>query len=509
MGMDTGQKEMRKLMKFMAFAGILLFALLMLPVLSLSFVNRASGDDYGYGALTRAAWMSSHSLPAVIGAACQTVRNYYGGWQGTWFSVFAFSLQPEVFHDGAYVIVAFLMVFLWCGSTFYLFRQILCRGFKVERWSCLFITVCFLIISMEFVPSPKSSIFWYNGCAHYMLPFTMGQMAAAWLLRYCEEYRKRYLFGIIVLMTLLGGANYQAALFILIIACYVMLSAWLYRKERKILLLAVPILMELAGLVISMKAPGNKMRAGEDFGFSVLDAVKTIALSFLYGIRDIGTYFGERPLIFTGLLFLFLVFLLLCCACGEIYRLKYPGWLAAMLFCLYSAMQAPAIYAGVEVSRGVLNTNFQVFLLTVSGILFMTAQRLAERLRSRWGEAAGRKAFRVVIAPGLVICLLSAVLWRSSIRISTSYVSLVYITSGQAADYKEQMELQTKLMEEEGVQDVVLPFINDVQGPLMHMPVTGDKAAWTNTVTQEFYGKNSVTAIERQEWMERYADKIN
>ena len=81
-----------------------------------------------------------------------------------------------------------------------------------------------------------------------------------------------------------------------------------------------------------------------------------------------------------------------------------------------------------------------------------------------------------------------------------------YITSGQASDYKQQMELQTKLLTNEELEDVVVPFVNDVQGPLMQMPVTENPQAWTNTVTREFYGKNSVVAIPREEWQELYGE---
>ena len=44
-------------------------------------------------------------------------------------------------------------------------------------------------------------------------------------------------------------------------------------------------------------------------------------------------------------------------------------------------------------------------------------------------------------------------------------------------------------MEDESTQDVIVPFINDVQGPLMHMPVTDDPNVFTNYATREFYGK--------------------
>jgi len=507
LGRNVEKEKMMKIIRTVTWMEILLFVLLLLPVLYLSFVNRASGDDYGYGVYTRAAWMGSHSLIEVLRAVWQTVRLYYYAWQGTWFSVSVFSLQPEVFHDSAYVIVAFMMLFLWIGSTLYLFHQILCRNMKFQKWCALLITICFLMLSIEFVPSPKSSIFWFNGCAHYMLPFAMCQMAAAWLLKYGETYRKRYLIGIILFMMLLGGSNYQAALLILIVACYIGISVWSLKRDKRILFLAFPVLFEIVGLLVSMTAPGNKVRAGEDFGFSMVDGVKTIGYSFWYGITDIGTYMRERPLIFAGLMFLFLAFLTVFCAFEEVYHLKHPVWLGAMLFCLYSAMQAPAVYAGVEVSRGVLNTNFQVFLLTASGILLMIAQRAAEKIKVCWKEAANRKVFLFITVPGIVLCLCLLVLCRSCVKISTSYVSLRYIMSGEAADYKEQMDLQTKLMEDENTEDVVVPFINDVQGPLMHMPVTSDKTAWTNTVTGEFYGKNSVVAMDRPLWIEQYGEK--
>lgn len=486
---------MNKKLKITAWVSVLFLILLLLPVFYLSFVNRASGDDYNYAAGARAAWMTTHSLAEVCRAACQTVSSYYYSWQGTWFSIFVFALQPEVFHDDAYVIVAFLMLFLWIGSTFYLCRQILYKNMKFTKWNYILIATCISVISVEFVPSPKSSIFWFNGCAHYMLPFSMCQIAAVWLFRYCEEYKIRYFIGITIFMTLLGGSNYQAALFILIIACYIGIAVWFLKKDKRILTLLFPVGAELAGLVVSMKAPGNKVRAGDDFGFSVLKGIETIGSSFLYGIKDIGQYLRERTIVFAGLLFIFMLFLVIFGTMENPFRFKHPVWLSLMLFCLYSAMQAPAIYAGVDVSRGVLNTNFQMFVLTISGILMIAAESLSRIIRGRWKK---------IVIPGALLCLILVFIGRSSIKLSTTYVSLRYIASGEAADYKEQMDLQTKLMEEEGVEDVIVPFINDEQGPLMHMPVTSDPGSFTSWATAQFYGKKSVVAIERAKWMELY-----
>lgn len=499
-------KKKLTIIKIVSQMEILFFLLLLLPIFYLSFVNRASGDDYGYGTYTRAAWMGSHSLVAVGRAVWQTIRQFYYGWQGTWFSIFVFSLQPEVFHDDAYVIVAFLMLFLWIGSTLYLFWQILCRNMKLDKWSYLLVTVCFLIISIEFIPSYKSSIFWFNGCAHYMLPFAMCQMVAAWLLRYVEAYQVRYLIGIVVFMTLLGGSNYLAALFALIVTFYVGIAVWMLKRDKRILALLLPVFTELVGLVISMRAPGNRVRGGEDFGFSIRKCIETIGYSFRKGIGDIGTYCRERPMIFVGLLFLFLSLIMIYCVTDVSFRFQHPVWLALMLFCLYSAMQAPGIYAGVPVSGGVPNMIFQVFLLMASGMLLIVAERLAGWMKGRWGEGIGWKVFYRIAVPGILLCLILAFLCKGNIKISTSYACLRYIASGEAADYKEQMDLQTRLMEAGETENVVVPGINDEQGPLMHMPVTEDSTRYTNMVTAQFYGKKSVISIERPKWMEIYGD---
>lgn len=521
-----GALILEKKIKTIALISIFIFIILMMPMLYLSSVNRATGDDYGYSAYTKAAWASTHSLAALGEAACKTVQDYYHSWQGTWFSVFVFSMQPEVFHDNAYVIVAFLMLFLWIGSTFYLFRQILCERIGMYKWSYRLITVCFLIICIEFIPSTKSSIFWFNGCAHYMLPFAMCQMLAAWLIKYGEGYQKKYFVGIFLFMTLLGGSNYQAALFAFIVACYTGLAVLCLQKDKRILILLLPVCTELLGLIVSMKAPGNLVRAagehasGEGFGFSAGKALATIGKSFLYALKDIGLYWEEKPLVFAGLLFLFLCFLIVFytgdfygenfSAKHRIFRFPYSLGSIFLLFCLYSAMQAPAIYADVEVSGGVPNMDFQVFMLMACGILLIVAEKAAGMLKGKQGKNADKrdnhKAMLGIVAAGLLFSAVIAFWGKGSMKDSASYVSLMYIVSGQAADYKEQMDLQTELMQQENVADVVVPFINNEQGPLMHMPITDDKTKFTNYVTAQFYGKSSVVAMERPKWMELYGN---
>ena len=92
--------------KKLAIGAFAAFLLSLLPILYLTVVNRASGDDYGYGKYTRPAWAATHSLIEVAKAIGQTIRQYYYGWQGTWFSIALFygNTADASFMDWEYVL---------------------------------------------------------------------------------------------------------------------------------------------------------------------------------------------------------------------------------------------------------------------------------------------------------------------------------------------------------------------------------------------------------------------
>ena len=62
--------------KKLACFSIVLFVLSITPILYLAGYVHATGDDYGYGALTHAAWLESHSLIEVLKASFKTLHKY-------------------------------------------------------------------------------------------------------------------------------------------------------------------------------------------------------------------------------------------------------------------------------------------------------------------------------------------------------------------------------------------------------------------------------------------------
>ncbi len=488
--------------KRLAAAAVAGFVLSLIPEIYLAFINRASGDDYCYSVNTRSAWVDTHSLIEVCKGIGHTIREFYYGWQGTWFSITLFTLQPEVFSEKAYFLVTLVTMGIWVLVTTVVLRYFLVKKAGFEEGLFWIINVLFLMINMQFIPGIKASMFWYNGIIHYMLPYTMCLLLLLFLAKYVERYYWRDLGVIFILLTLLGGSNYQAALFGLMVTIFFLGTAYWKDKKIKIFWLGIPLISEMIGLVISMKAPGNKVRAGADFGFSIGKTAEVIAVSFRDGICQIGNYLVEKPIAMVLLLLLLPVLVWMGWQNGN--RKKqcpYPGLFAIITFCIYCAMQAPENYAGTEVSSGVANMNYQIFLL----MILADVVYLGGWLTNRGEEKNPHKANRLLL-PAVGICLLLMVFWKGNLKDTTVWICTDYILSGQAGDYKEQMELQTAIMLDENVKDAVIPFINDIQGPLMHMPATADPEAWTNRMMRDFYRKGSVVAMDRVEWTNKYGD---
>lgn len=476
---------------------ILLFIFSILPILYLAPYDFASGDDLGYGTRTHLAWLSSHSMIELCRAIGNTVKQYYYGWQGTWFSVAMFSLQPEVFSPNSYFIVPYIMLMIIVLATAALLYEIFINILKQSKQLFVVVTAIFLIILIQFIPYTTSSIFWYNGAAHYTIPYGIALFSIVYSIRYIRLEKKGYLIATSVLMTLLGGCNYLAALLVPLV--YMLLFyIGIEKKDKKTKFLLIPLSLEMIGLIISFLAPGNKVRGGDTINPSVTRLAMIVLASYKEGIKNVGTYCIEKPVCIVLLLFLGLIMLQISIFKEKEDNLEYshPILFVLYMFSVYCAMYAPGLYAGTELSGGVPNTIFVVFILTSFSSMVYILNWFLKRYRKRIiGNIKFKTVNRCVCGVVVLLMMLIVLVGRGTIRNTTFFKCVTYITSGQASDYKRQMEEQHRILLDNSIVDAELPEINNEQGPLMHMPVTDNVNAFTNRVTKEFYGKNSVISV--------------
>lgn len=474
---------------------LVIFMAGLIPILYLSGYVHATGDDYGYGAGTHAVWMDTGSILQTLGRAIETSVDYWHSWQGTWFTIFLMALQPEVFSMEGYWIVPGIMLMITIVSTSVVTYYFLVDKLELRKgiWACTNLLLLFVMI--QYFPSTKSGIFWWNGTAHYIIPYGLAMTAVYGIFRFRDTAKKRYFTYVCISMFCLGGSSYLAPLFVLIVLGY--LFVFLGNK-RHVYWLFVPAGLELCGLAVSFLSPGNVNRGGADFGFHWYLIWETIIECFKQGTAGIIGYISRIPLIVV-------VFSIIALFLAEGFLQRKDKWkfplpllFTFLMYCLYCAMYAPSIYAGVEVSGGVPNTIFQVFLLLLLAVLVYDLGWICSKWKKHIMENEIWK-IRVGFMLVFAILLLFLFLNKGSLKESTAYECFEYIVSGQADDYRVQMDERLELLLDSGEKEVELPAMNSEQGPLMHMEVTEDPDAWTNTVVEQFFQKDKVTQIERKQ----------
>lgn len=481
--------------KVIAVCLVAAFVVSLIPVLYLSGYVHATGDDYGYGARTHAVWLESRSLWQTFQAAAATSKDYWYGWQGTWFTIFLMALQPEVFSSQGYWIVPWLMLGINIFATSLLLHYLMVKRLHLPAAAWLCADALLLLSMIQFMPSTKSGIFWYNGAAHYIVPYSLALVAVYSFFRVEDTQKKRFLVLDCVCMFCLGGSSYLAPLLVLIVLAYLLVFQG--GKKKYLFWLVLPGIIELAGLYVSFLSPGNKKRGGEEFGFHWTLAVQTIISCFKEGVLTAVEYVKDYPLIFLCFFVAAVLVFEAFVRKEESAAFSKPLLFVVLMFCLYCAMFAPGIYAGVEVSGGVPNTIFQIFLLTfLADIVYIAGWGAAKYRQS--GKNTEIIRIRCYALPLLILGLILMYGQKGTLKNSTTYQCYEYIASGEADDYKAQMEERLAILLDPSQKEVELPAMNSDQGPLMHMEVMEEPDEWTNTVVRQFYRKERVVRVPRQ-----------
>ncbi len=217
--------------------------------------------------------------------------------------------------------------------------------------------------------------------------------------------------------------------------------------------------------------------------------------------------------------------------------LRHPVTVAVLCFLIAAGVYAPEVYSAVDVSGGVPDTEYFVTLvmlvvaLSYAGCaLRLRADRAAHRAGSatRQQDAYAGSATRQHVAyagsaarqqdayagfatrqhvlnmlmffGALVLC---AIFGKHLIGGSVDYTCYTFWKSGQLSDYTRQMEEKLSILQNDDTGDVLVPEMNNEQGPFMCMAEIGDPDNFNNVSSAAFYGKRSVTAVPRQELVER------
>lgn len=521
----------------LAVMSVFFLAVSLVPVLYCSFFDYATGDDFGYSAGVHIALEEGRNLLYIVRLIMTDIRNSYYSYQGTWSSLFLFHLQPGIYGERVYTIVPWIALTSFLLGTGYFLYEAMVHILHYTR-AVFCVVFCGLsVLSIQYMPKMRGGLFWYTSVAHYLIPYCVCMLCFAWSLKWIASGERRYLAAMSAGMAYLGGAGYptivaSAAWLFFLILFECIRGRHLSGKKINVFLLLIPFMLLMTGFGISAAAPGNRNRGGAEFGFHLTWVFQTVLDAVVQTFSGIPHRFVE-----VRILILYVAALILFSLDPSAYlkTSSLPGqgmtgipgeadtnggvtavkkrkkeWfhpaliiLAGFLICC--GVRMPEIYAGDSVSGGVPDTYFFFDLLFITlAALYLTSylRRSSGLCREYHVLSSESSAAMPLLTFVFLLCAFLGTLFsaRHFIGGTVDYTCITFVREGHLADFESQMEERLAILEDDSIRDAVVPEMNPEQGPFMHMALLRDPDAFTNRVTAEYYEKNSVTAIPREEW---------
>lgn len=516
--MNKLKKTQRKTMilfsnQRMAVIMLVLFGLSMIPVIYCSFFDYATGDDLLYGSIIKQAIRDNLSFfQTAKGVAASIVSEYYT-FQGAWTVGVLNRLQPGIWGEKFYIITPWIAIASLCGGSGYILYVITVRITKLSKsvfW-ILFSLVNFIMI--QYMPYPRGGIFWYTGMINYTFSFGLALVTITWALRYVETGFNRFMIGMVLSMVYLGGAGLPTIVLVAFVFFILSCKGFLVRTrdiKKRYLVLFLPLIFEMISFIPNAIAPGNKVRGGEEFGFSFTKIVLTLFKSVVSSGTNIIDYFKTIPILYIAIAFI-LVVLFESTSDKTYCEFKHPIMFSLFLFIASCTVYAPEMYAGDSVAAGISGGVYDTYLFTFVVCLAIWLIYIVEWLKKMYKEPNDNNTsvdcdklynMKIIVFMVSIFCML--IFHGQMFGNSLDKTCIQFITSGQLADFDDQMQERLKILENPEIVDVVLPEMNDQQGPFMHMALVRKPDAYTNYVTAKFYGKKSVKAIPREEYNKLY-----
>ena len=439
---------------------------------------------------------------------------------------FLMRLQPGIFGEQYYFIAPLILLSAYMGFSIFFFYTALKKIFKADSYLAATVGICLTFVSMQLCTTPSDSFYWYNGAIYYTFFYSLMLFLFALLIR----IRTAKAAGTIILTAissvsafLIGGSNYAAALFMCIILALSAGAAVYFvilRKNKVIrpyhmaayLIVAAA---AMAGLFISMAAPGNALRQQSVGGSTGI--VKTFVYTFAFGGYSIAKVLNAPCLIFF--ICMIPVFYRIARRSGFTYR--YPLLVAVFTFGLYCSMGTPVFYAqGLRMPYRMMNIIFfaAYVLITFNLIYFLgwignktkTEKRhiFLDDIVNNFFEKikASRKntllALAISLCAFVIACIGCIEVGETEYKsgdagfgkLPLSAAATLSLINGDAKTYDCELTARDEYLRSTGddEQFVTVPALSKRPAPIYHSDITDDPGDWHNAHVAMYYRKECI-----------------
>lgn len=472
-----------KIEKVVAIGLFILLLVNLLPIMWLGRYNHPTGDDYYYGAEAHVVWEETGSIIETIKDSFRGAAYDYQTWQGTYSAMVLMRLQPTVFSECAYHWVTFAILLLLAGGIFYLLKFIICRWLGGSIWSWMAVASALTLLAVQTVPTPAESMFWYNGSMYYTGYLAVTLFFWGKILRFLVQPKYRGILCLSVMAVFLAGGSYIAMLPCMI--GLVLLTAWqIFKKNKKnAISIAIVTVLMLAGFAVNAMAPGNAVRQSELWKISPQLAVYK---SLRQGVRYVMAWARLEWWTVAVIITPFLI---------TIYRktrfqFRYPVIVLGLIYGIFCSASCPTFYTmnSTGPARAVAVCYYLFILFTFAAYAYGLGylyQKVLHKVQIRTGWRVG--------VPVVVLCALLLIqLLDGSLTETTSVKAFRSIASGEAAAYEEEYLNRLAILEDDTIEDAVLPPYVSRPELLYVGDLSDDPQQPANRKVALFYGKKTV-----------------
>ncbi|MEY8521397.1 DUF6056 family protein [Lachnospiraceae bacterium 38-10] len=476
--------------------GMMLIFLVMalIPLFVIAHFNYPCSDDFAFADALYRGISSGSSCKVVVQGAWEEFVQFYTGWQGRYFdnilSNFGFGIAvPQYYFSGAYLV---LILFLTASSIFV--RRITYRVCKWDSDGSWIFTMLVIAMQVLYVPYPSEGFYWYVGATMYTIAYSLLLLLGIALICFysCERSGGRFLPGTVAtfLTFMIGGSNYATGL--LTAELLVLAFLWMLMRKKKCLFLGIVSVEYLICFVyFNALAPSNAGRMG---AVESLGVIGSILASLKQGAVFLKEWF-RLPVLF------FLVAVLVLGA-YQVSRMDFsfrlPCLVTVISFGLFCSMMTPPFFAGATWGPGRLINliYFSYYFLLAGNLLYWTgwASHKYEKFCSFTQKEI--KVLPVVLCflVSLVICLKIY-----GLQSTNSSSALLSLAKGEAALYLGENEARWEIYEDDAVKNAEVEDFSVKPYVLYHDDITEDETDWRNSAVANFFGKDSVRLVRREE----------
>lgn len=473
---------------------VLALVVILWPLLAISQYNYPSADDWIYGANTYHAISSHEGILNFIKTVIDTVRN--DQWEARFMNITLATLQPGIFGEHCYAIVAWLMIGSIIFSEMFLVAK--CIG-KENRGLILPISVPVIILQLLYCPSPEESFYWYTGAVNYTFVYSVSLVLMALFLKLTETMRlgKRIVMTVlaVLLAVIVGGDNFATSLSTMcLMLCLEIL--FLIRRRDALKRTWIVTLTEMLCVLKCVTSPLTITRINGNFGGSTANTpIMAILLSFERTFLNIISW--------TNLKILCMLLLILPFLWKAVRKMNYsfrlPGVFTALSFGIYSSQATATLYVDGTMGggrQGAILWYFYVLWLAANVMYWcgwIAKHVVKEEKAERTDEILKKYLLRYCAVTG---AFLAAAVMFGNVQGTTSYRAYRMWRNGWAQAYGAGWEERLKVLKDDSVKNPVFTPLNYVE-LIMYTDLQPENGyVWVNGACAEYYGKESVTVVE-------------